>query len=211
MLPNDLYLPSSRSPIIHSKILLVEGKDAFYFFKALLRCMDLLEQIEIRNFGGIQDLTRYLKTLTISPGFIQITSLGIVRDAEVDARAAFHSVCNSLNHVGLRAPLEPNSLSTGEPSTAIFILPDCFSPGMLESLCLKAVQDDPAFACIDNYFECLKARRSDPPGNIPKAQIQVFLASRERPGLLLGEAAQKGYWPWNSSVFDPLKHFILAL
>jgi hypothetical protein len=56
MLPDGLQLPGSRHPITYSKLLLVEGQDAFQFFKALLRYLRLLDEIEIRNFGGVDDL-----------------------------------------------------------------------------------------------------------------------------------------------------------
>ncbi len=80
--PNDLQYPQSKSPIKSEKLLLVEGRDAFGFFKAILQELSLLENIEIRNFGGIKDFTTYLRTLKITPGFKKVISLGIIRDAE---------------------------------------------------------------------------------------------------------------------------------
>ena len=52
MLPTDLQSPNSRAAITFPKVLIVEGADAFYFFKALLNHLSLLNDIEIRNFGG---------------------------------------------------------------------------------------------------------------------------------------------------------------
>lgn len=46
MLPDDLQYPQSKSPITYPKVLLVEGRSAFEFFKALLRHLDLLTEIE---------------------------------------------------------------------------------------------------------------------------------------------------------------------
>lgn len=56
MLPDGLQHPQSQQPITFEKVLLVEGMDAFQFFKALLRHLNLLSEIEIRNFGGIDQL-----------------------------------------------------------------------------------------------------------------------------------------------------------
>ncbi|MGH7451084.1 MAG: hypothetical protein ACRENG_07060 [bacterium] len=47
MVANGLQLPQSKAPIAYSKVLVVEGQDAFQFFKALLRHLNLLAEIEI--------------------------------------------------------------------------------------------------------------------------------------------------------------------
>ena len=79
---------------------------------------------------------------------------------------------------------------------------------MLESICLRAVAADPAYACIEPYFACLDRAGVPRPANMEKAQLQVFLASRHRPGLRIGEAAAAGVWPWQSTVFDALRRFL---
>ncbi len=211
MLAGDLQHPGSRSPISYSKVLLVEGRDAFEFFKAMLRHLGLLSEIEIRNFGGVDELADYLDALMITPGFSGVTSLGIVRDAETDADSAFRSVCSALMKSGYRVPSQPTTVVDGSPNVSVFILPDCVNPGMIENLCLQAVADDPAWLCVEQYFQCLQAQGVDLPGNIPKARLYTFLASRPRPGLRLGQAAHRGYWQWDSLVFDPLKDFLNAL
>ena len=64
MLPQGLQIVQSPQPITYEKVLLVEGNDAFQFFKALLRHLNLLSDIEIRNFGGVDGLD-FLETLKI--------------------------------------------------------------------------------------------------------------------------------------------------
>lgn len=95
--------------------------------------------------------------------------------------------------------------------TAIFILPDAQTPGMLEDLCLRAVADDPVMPCVQEFFDCIQRRCDTSPGTMPKAKTHAFLASRERPGLRLGEAAMKGYWPWADPAFDEVRRFLRAL
>lgn len=210
-LPPGLEKTHSRSPITYSKVLLVEGRTPFEFFKALLHHIGLLDEIEIRNFGGVTDFSLYLETLIVTPGFINVISLGIVRDAEDDANSAFTSICNSLKRAGLDVPTVPLVLTDGKPRVSVLILPDCVAPGMLETLCMQAASSDAAIPCITQYFECLEQQKIVPPQPTAKAQVQAFLASRQDPGLLLGQAAHAGFLPWDDTAFDQLKHFLRAL
>jgi hypothetical protein len=210
-LPDDLFDPQSRSRITYSKLLVLEGFSACQFFKALLRQLNLLEEIEIRNFGGINDLSKYLKTLRGIAGFSGVTSLGIVRDAEKDASSAFKSICRSLSVRNLPAPSQPGTPADGRPRVSVFILPDCESPGMLETLCLRAVAEDPAITCVEEYLACLQRKGVPTTGNVTKARLHTFLASRKEPDLLLGQAAHEGYWLWDNPAFDQLKEFLRTL
>ncbi|MCC6446839.1 MAG: hypothetical protein IT210_25730 [Armatimonadetes bacterium] len=81
---------------------------------------------------------------------------------------------------------------------------------MLETLCLRAVADDPVMPCIERYFECIQEKASLP-ANLAKARVHSFLSSRPKPDLLVGQAAWSGYWPWDSPAFDPLRRFLANL
>lgn len=210
-LPAGLQKADSRSPITYSKVLVVEGMTAFQLFKALIGEMGLLNAIEIRNFGGITDFAVFLEALIATPGFVDVVSIGIIRDAEDNAINAFTSICNSLTRAGLDAPEIVGTTTLGEPKVSIFILPDCESPGMLETLCMRAIGNDAAISCIAQYLDCLTRETECKPNPIDKAQVQAFLASRPRPGLLLGEAAHAGYLLWNDPAFDPVKNFLQSL
>lgn len=211
MLPPGLQDPRAPAAITFSKLLVVEGRTSFEFFKALLREINLLDQIEIRNMGGNDDLGDFLTLIKITAGFAGVRSLGLVRDAEQDAARAFVAVQNSLRQAGLAVPARPNMTATGQPSVSVFILPDCAAPGMLESLCWQSVSDDPAIQCVQDYLACLQTRGLAVPSNLPKASVHAFLASRPRPDLLVGQAAQAGYWPWDHPAFEPVKTFLRAL
>jgi hypothetical protein len=82
---------------------------------------------------------------------------------------------------------------------------------MLETLLLETVADDPVMPCLEAYFECVEQHTGSQPGNRFKARVQAFLASRSRPGLLLGQAASAGYWRLESRVLDHVKHFLRTL
>lgn len=222
MFPDGLNQPGSPAPFTLQKLLIVEGHDAWQFFKALLAHLCLANTIEIRNYGGISDLPSYLKTVPGIDGFREVVSLGITRDAESNAQDAFRAVCQALEnarsrgprtllHERLSAPSCPMTKTSGVLSVSVFILPDCVSPGMLETVCLASVADDPAMPCVEQYFECLKGGRAPTPGNMSKARVQAYLSSRPEPGLLLGQTAHGGYFPWQSAVFEPIKQFLRAL
>ena len=207
MLPEGLQNAQSPRPITYKKVLLVEGKDAFYFFKALLCHLNLLSEVEIRNFGGVNDID-FLETLKSTDGFDQVISLAIIRDAEINAISAFDSVCRILKQTAFDVPAETNTSTEGSLKISVFILPDCINNGSLETLCLQTVRNDPATPCVEQFFTCIQDNGLPLPKNLQKANIHAFLSSRQRPNLLLGQAAHAGYWPWNHVALDTLKEFL---
>jgi len=190
------------------KQLVVEGQDAAKFFEVLLR-QRKLSGVQIQNYGGISELSAFLKALKATPGFQQVTSLAVVRDAEGDCRSAEQSVCSALSNANLPVPDKPIGLANATLRVSYFILPDCSSSGMLESLCLRAINGDPAMSCVGGYFECLGRQGVNIPESMMyKAKLHAFLASRQKPDLQLGEAADKGYLNLDNPAFDQLKHFL---
>jgi len=202
-------MPAPRE-ITEPRQLVVEGRDAEALFQALLGQIGVTG-VQVQNFGGIRELRGFLKALCNAPSFAQVTSLGIVRDAETDAKAAFQSVCGALNGANLTVPTQPMAPTGHSPQVNVLILPDATTPGMLETICLQAVGDDPVIECIEQYFECVEQRTGSRPRNMPKARVQAFLASRLRPGLLMGQAAHAGYWRLDSPAFDHVRRFVQAL
>jgi hypothetical protein len=193
--------------ITEPKLLLVEGRDEINFFNSLIRHLRI-QEIEVRSYEGKDRLRSALQTLIIAPGFDMLESIGIVRDADNDANAAFQSVCGSLSNAGLPVPGAPMLITSERPQTGVMIMPPGEPEGMLENLCLSAFQTDPAMPCVEQYFECLEAEMENLPSHVAKAHIHAFLASRERPDLRLGEAALRGYLPWDSPAFASVRQFV---
>ena len=198
-------------PIARPRVLIVEGRDAERFFHAMLVQMGLRDDFDILDWRSVGDWRHYAATLRRTPGFRDVTALGFVRDAEASAESAFQSVCGLVRDVALSVPPAPMAVADGNPRVSVYILPDCREPGMLETLCLRSLGDDPVLRCVDEYLACVVNAGAHPPRHPAKARLHAFLASREKPDLLLGEAAQAGYFPWHSPAFDPLKRFLLAL
>lgn len=194
-------------PIEQSNVLVVEGKEEVFFFEALIKHLGL-QNIQIMDMKGKTRLRARLKALASSPRFADVISLGVVRDANKDPIAAFQSVRDALQAVGLAAPERPLVPAGHSPQVMVMILPEEGAPGMLEDLCLRAVVQDPAMLCVEQYFQCLQQQGLSLPHNTSKAKVQVFLASREEPGKRLGEAAQAGYWPWGDESFEQVRAFL---
>ncbi|MEW6716045.1 MAG: DUF3226 domain-containing protein [Chloroflexota bacterium] len=188
-------------------VLVVEGREEELFFGAFIQHLRL-QNIQTMPISGKEQLRRNLKALVASPGFSEVISLGVVRDANADPGAAFQSVHDALQAVNLPAPELPLVPVGERPRVAVLILPEVGMPGMLEDLCLRAIVQDPAMLCVEQYFECLQQEELPLPDNTSKAKVQVFLASRRKAGLRLGEAAQAGYWPWEAKTFEQVKDFL---
>jgi hypothetical protein len=193
--------------LTQTNVLIVEGREEELFFGALIEHLGL-QNIQIMPIGGKEQLRRNLKALARSPSFAKVVSLGIVRDANANPRAAFQSVRDALQAVNLPAPDRPLIPTGRDLQVTVMIVPAEDTPGMLEDLCLRSVLSDPATPCMEQYFQCLQQRDLPLPRNMPKARVQAFLASRREAGKRLGEAARAGYWPWNEAAFEPVKDFL---
>jgi hypothetical protein len=183
--------------------LLVEGKDAERFMVAFLKHEEV-DEIQVQNFGGIGELRGFLKALrALTSGWSGIQALGVIRDAEGSANDAERSVRDALATVGIRG--EPGGLSQN-----VLIVPPGEPEGMLETMCLKAVEEDPVMECVASFLECVE-RIPYEVRNPEKSRFHLFLSSRPEPGLLLGEAASKGYLNLGSSTYEALRAFIATL
>jgi hypothetical protein len=191
--------------------LLVEGRSAEILFETLAGKMGIKDKIQVQNFRGNNELRNFLHTLKVTSGFDIVVSVGIIRDAESNPYNAFRSVCTALENEGFDQPSQPEIFEGANPRIGALILPNANECGMLETLCLQSASDDPAMKCINDYFDCLEEHSNTLPKVMDKARIQAFLASRERTIWLLGEAAQGGYWQWDSPAFDHVKLFLASL
>lgn len=199
--------------LLSSRQLLVEGQDDKCFFDSLLRYMGVSD-IQIQDIGGKNELSRFLKAFVVSSGFKdKVTSIGIIRDADNDASSAFKSVCSSLKSAKLpvpKKPVKPTRASKTNPKVSVFVLPDNSDKGMLETLCLSAVNDDPAMKCVEEYFGCLK-NEGLKVKNLHKAKLQTFLASRKTTDSRLGIAAEKGYLKLEDPAYKQVVKYLRLL
>ena len=155
-----------------------------------------------------------MRTVVGLDDFDSVNSLAIVADANSSRNARVQSIQDALSHAGLPTPAAPlEFVSDGGIRVAYLVVPHNRDTGMIEDICLDSVSDDPAMECIDRYFECIE--ESDTPGPrqawMPKARAHAFLASRDRPDLRIGEAANRGMWQFEREAFEPMKDLLRML
>jgi hypothetical protein len=195
------------------RLLVVEGRDEYLFFEALLKHIGI-SNIQIIPIGGKANLRNNLLLLKISPGFQNVKAIGLVRDCDSQRASAFQSVADTLKMAKLPIPRQAMIFAEGNPRIAVMPMPPepVGTDHMLEDLCIAAVADDPAYLCVKQYFECLAGQGIQHSSTtVAKAWLHVFLASKPKPDLRLGEAAQNSHWPWNNPVFNSVKDFMRQL
>jgi hypothetical protein len=198
-----------------TRALLVEGKDEVQFFDALLGQM-ALSSIQVVEVGGKDRLRNEFPALLNDPGFSSLAAYAIVRDADVSFPSALQSVCCLLKKHGEPCPRKHGEFSSaGGRRVGIYVMPGNFAEGMLETLCLRTVEDHPVMPCVNGFMDCLRqALRGDEtrlPKNEAKARVQGFLAGMPEPVSSLGIGAQKGYWRLDHEVLGDLRRFLAEL
>ncbi len=202
--------------IKENKLLLTEGADAFYFCIWAYQAFGAAG-IQVLDFGGIDDLSLYLRLLSQLPNFEKVSTLVIIRDAEDNPSGAIKSIKSSLKKIGLPVPAEPFSFKGDRPRLAYMIFPGfvknargktSFKPGTLEDLCLAIVQKDRVMECVEEYTQCLEDK-----GflikHLHKLKLHAYLSGKhEFAGLKIGEAAKAGAWDWEHEKLEPFKKII---
>ena len=202
----------ARPKEINSRVqLLVEGNDQRNFFEAFIDHLSLAD-IQIQNFGGVNELYGFLLALVNSSGFREtVQSVGIVRDAETFAQGAFQSVQSALRNAGLSVPNRPEERIGSSPVVTALILPSGNSPGMLETLLCQSFADTPEEACINAFFDCVQAIPTVSITNSDKARAYAYLTTKPEPHHSVGVAAKQRYWNLDHCVFDQLRQFLRTL
>ena len=201
-----------RQNVIRNEIqLLVEGNDQINFFAAMIDHLRL-KDIQLQNFGGVNELRNFLSGLTKSEEFPSIVkSLGIIRDAELSAQSAFQSVQGSLANAGLSVPDRPREPTNSLPSINVLVLPDDNNPGMLETLLRQTFEDTPTGLSIESFFGCVSAETGERLHRPDKARAHAYIATRRDPHVSVGVAAQRSYWDLDHAVFDKVRDFLRSL
>lgn len=194
------------------KVLLVEGKDPKRLVPHVMRYLGAGD-LEIECFGGVEQLGPEIRALAKSTGFRGVKSLGIMRDAEGNAENAFASVAGAVTSAGLTPPSKIGELGLGTPKVSILILPDDDNPGMLETVLLESVEDQPAMRCVEKLFECVRGTGDPLPRNKNKARVSAYLATRIEGGKQkhIGESAGSKVWPFEHAAFQPLCRFLKSI
>lgn len=206
-------------------LILCEGKDELFFLIAYLNSTPLSatpgfsEDIQVMDFGGNSDLFEQLEVLKVTPGFDEVKTLLIVRDAEKDASAAVQQVRTALKHNGFAAPDRPHQWVTDKGNKDIdigfLLFPACHEApiaGTLEDLCLSILKGPDApklLEAVDRFLERLERERGRDFTRRFKTRLHTCLAvSDDYVGMKIGEAAHAGAFGWSDEKLTPLREFI---
>ena len=202
----------TRSIQIKSEIqLLVEGNDPRNFFEAFVRHLSI-DNIQIQNFGGVNELRRFLRAFADTPRFYEVVeSIGIIRDAETSAESAFQSVQSSLKNAALPVPNMPERRTDTSPAVTVLILPGNNQQGMLETLLCESFAGTPENDCIDAFFACVDALPNASIKRPEKARAHAYLTTKSDPHLSVGVAAKRNYWDLDHPIFDRVRDFLKTL
>ena len=201
---------SKSEPITQKKLLLAEGRDAELFLVWASRYFRNEIDFQVMDFGGIKELTNFLKLLSNDESYDDVETIVIVRDAETDAKAATNSIQHSMTQANMSVPENPFEYAEDATiKTAFMIFPGPKQKnGTLENLCLLTVQDDPVMQCVDDYLECVKAKGEQLP-RIHKNKLHCFLAGKkDYAGLPIGLASRKHAWDFDHPTLEPFKRII---
>ena len=191
-------------------VILGEGRDEAELLSVLARHLGL--QVQCIDCGGSQQFQVRLKVVVKAPGFRQVRSLGVVRDAEANAAGAADSIRNCLRAEGLavpKGPLQRESADDG-PDTAFLVVPLGETSGMMEDLILRTFEDQPSWRCQLAFFQCLKDRQIDVAGDNKKRRVQAGLASLTSRHVArnIGDAAHMGLIPPDHQSLSELRDFL---
>ena len=204
----------SRPTLEADLLLLVEGKDEVNLFEAIVKhCLEGgSQQVQVLEVGGKDQFRKLFAAIKIAAqARPTLRSIGVVRDADDNARGSFQSVCDSIRNVDYEPPARHGEFSNAAPSIGVFIVPDGSETGAIETLCRQSVQDTPAAKCVDEYLGYLTTRNALESRNAYKTFTHAYLAAGQNPVARVGEGAQQGVWNFQSPAFMDLCKFIRKL
>lgn len=201
-------------------LLLVEGIDAYKFFinACAPNAFNTDKRIQVLNFGGITELTMYLKNLKKRKFFDEVPAIGIVRDVETNAERAISSIKHSLEINDFSVPLEPYRFVNGNPKVCFGLLPGSitdgkYDDGTLEDLCMQTVKEGSENIILKETNEyLLKVDKVSSLRYKHKSFLHAYLSVKnEYVGMKIGEAAKAGAWDWNHQSLDKLRDMMSRL
>ena len=209
----DARTGRARLEIRSDRLLLVEGRDEENLFDALIEERVGAEaDIQIIGAGGVSKLPRSLTAIrTAVRARPTLRAVGVVRDADDNAKGAFASVCGHLRKVEFVPPPAHGAFSGAVPSVGVFIVPDGSAPGALETLCRRSVEETDAAKCVGAYLECLEHHDALQSNNPDKSFAHAWLAATRNPVARVGEGARSGVWSFDSPAFAALSQFLREL
>ena len=189
------------------------GRDEVNLFNALMKHrLDAEPKIQVIDAGGKDKFSRNLKAIqTAARARPTLRAIGVVRDADDDARGAFRSICDNLRNAGYMPPRNHGEFSEAVPSVGVFIVPDGSASGAVETLCRRSREGDDVAKCAEAYMGCLAEHGAMLSTNVDKSFAHAYLAAMRDPLARVGEGALQGVWDFGSQAFSELAGFLRDL
>lgn len=202
-------------------LILCEGRDEWNFLVSYLNSKALEERseysgtIQVEDFGGNEELPTKLMLWVRAPGFENLKSLIVIRDAESSAETASNCVIRAFEKAGLPVPTSPHHFVSDEKiKTGFLLFPECSSElrdGTLEDLCLSILEenDDAVLNEVETFLSDLESRCVLSFPRRFKAKLHTYFSIEDKyVSLKIGEAAKAGAFNWYSSNLNQIKSFL---
>lgn len=76
---------------------------------------------------------------------------------------------------------------------------------------MQNIREFPVNDCIGEFIACARRLPDTEIERLDKARAHAYLATRPRPHVSVGVAAQKGYWPFGHEAFADVRAFLRTL
>jgi hypothetical protein len=199
---------TSRTEIVHPRLVLVEGKDDVYFCAAL-RENRTLPEVQFMQYGGKSNLSSFLYTLPRLPNFSLVRGIAVIRDADGDSNAAFQSIQNGLKRAGLPVPSAELKPATRDVvTTAALVLPGDGAVGELEDCLLQSVASHAYMRPVDDLIKDVEQLKGAPLSERSKSKVRSFMAIQDPSHDLIGASAKAGVFPLDHLAFSGIERVI---
>lgn len=205
-------------------LIFCEGVDAYFF---LIWFLDFIKQqnsafasFRVYNFGGINDLSKYLRIFSKLDGFCKIVrSICVVRDAETNASSAVQSIRRSLDKCKFAVPDTSCSKAVGtglypQIATGFVLFPEIGErpeSGTLEDLCLRILATENVETMLEHVNTTLEQYRDQLP-RLHKNRLHTFFSLTDKfVSLRIGEAAKCRAFDYEKPEMRLLKSFLLRM
>ncbi|MDR3059438.1 MAG: hypothetical protein LBU84_15045 [Prevotella sp.] len=203
--------------IQRENLLLAEGEDSKYFFWYLLDALGI-ENIDVHDYHGIRDLTRYINTLQKVGNYNTVKTILVVRDAEKSAISEIQSINASLKSNGIiTTDIKPFEIVKQAIQTGIMTFPGLdesskvIETGTLEDFCLKIFKEQSIIEKSGSYIQDFLKNESS--FHRPhKNQLHAALSFTDKyVGLKIGETTKAGGFDFESVYLKPFLDVLRAV
>jgi hypothetical protein len=194
------------------RVLVVEGYGDLLFYAEVLEVLGKQGTVFIKQFNGRADLATKLETFLTPQLLAEKQAIGVIVDADTDARATAASLAELLTRL-TQQPVAAGRWTDGKPRVGLFVTPDGISNGEIETLVWRAWSGDPANQaprkCVDGFIACMSTAGFGP-HSPDKGLVSALLAVRNDDDPRLGPGARAKVFDFDRAEFSPLRQFLSA-